>query len=111
MPSPSGVRQGRTFSMRNINPSVSIGGGKMRIKILFMVRCALLFVATVQGQSNNAELRGNYAFGFSGVSGNTSVSSVYAAGGRFTGGRAGNLANVLVGTHNLGGSASRGQGF
>src|SRR2546423_759768 len=111
MPSPSGVRQGRTFSMRNINPSVSIGGGKMRLKILFMVCCALLFVATVQGQSNNAELRGNYAFGFSGVSGNTSVSSVYAAVGRFTADGAGNLTNGEVDTNTVGASTSTGQAF
>src|SRR2546421_3532260 len=111
MPSPSGVRQGRTFSMRNINSSVLIGGGKMRLKILFMVCCALLFVATVQGQTKDAELHGNYAFGFSGVSGNTSVSSVYAAVGRFTADGAGNLTNGEVDTNTVGASTSTGQAF
>jgi len=46
---------------------------------------------------NNAELSGNYAFTFRGSSSNGSVSSVYAAVGRFTADGAGSLANGELG--------------
>ena len=45
------------------------------------------------GSQNNAALNGNYAFTFSGISGNGTVSSVFAAVGRFTADGAGNLTN------------------
>ena len=87
----------------------------MRRKILFLAGCTLLLVATVQGQSgpgvNNGELRGNYAFDFSGISGNTSLSSAYAAVGRFTADGAGNLTNGELDTNGVGGSASTAQTF
>jgi|GEM_PF-1745367 len=82
----------------------------MRLKTLFLAGCMLLFVAAVQGQSssgvNNAELHGNYAFDFSGVSGNTSLSSVYAAVGRFTADGAGNLTNAELDTNGVGGGST-----
>ena len=83
----------------------------MRFKLLFMVCCAFLFVATVQAQTNNAELHGNYAFGFSGVSGNTSIASGYAAVGRFTADGAGNLSNGELDTNTAGASTSTAQTF
>ena len=87
----------------------------MRLKTVFLVGCTLLFVAAVQGQSssgvNNAELHGNYAFDFSGVSGNSNVSSVYAAVGRFTADGAGNLTNGELDTNGVGGNASTAQAF
>lgn len=82
----------------------------MRLKTLFLVGCMLLCVVTVQGQSgsgvNNAELHGNYAFDFSGVSGNTSLASVYAAAGRFTADGAGNLTNGELDTNGVSGGAT-----
>ena len=86
----------------------------MRFKAVFIAFCTLLFVAVAQGQSNsgvnNADLRGNYAFGFSGISGNTSVSSVYAAVGRFTADGAGNLTNGELDANAVGGGPA-GQAF
>ena len=84
----------------------------MRLKTLFLVGCVLFFVVTLRGQNNpgvnNAELRGNYAFDFSGVSGNTSLASVYAAVGRFTADGAGNLTNGELDTNGVsGGSAAQ----
>lgn len=82
----------------------------MRLKTLFLAGCMLLFVAAVQGQSNsgvnNAELHGNYAFDFSGVSGNTNVFSVYAAVGRFTADGAGNLSSGELDTNGVGGGST-----
>jgi hypothetical protein len=85
----------------------------MRLKLLFVLLFALLFGATSQAQTgtNNAELHGNYAFSFSGVSGNTSVSSVYAAVGRFTADGAGNLTNGELDSNTVGGSTSTAQTF
>jgi hypothetical protein len=98
-----------------MNSIVPTQGGKMRLRTLFLVGCTLLFVATFQGQSNsgvnNAELHGIYAFDFSGVSGNSSVSSVYAAVGRFTADGAGNLTNGELDTNGVGGNASTAQAF
>jgi len=76
---------------------------------------ALLFAATVQGQTNtgvnNAELNGNYALTFNGFIGNPSVSSVFAAVGRFTADGAGNLPSGELVTNGLGAGASSPQSF
>src|SRR6266403_1065319 len=65
--------------------------------------------STGQGQgptnpavNNDAELNGNYAFAFSGITGNGSVSSVFAAVGRFTADGAGNLTNGELETNGVG---------
>ena len=62
--------------------------------------------STVQAPTNtavnNAELNGNYAFAFSGITGNGSVSSVFAAVGRFTADGAGNLTNGEMDTNRVG---------
>ena len=82
----------------------------MRLKTLVLAGSTLLFVATVRGQNgsgvNNAELHGNYAFDFSGVSGNTSLASVYAAVGRFTADGAGNLTNGELDTNGVSGGST-----
>jgi len=57
------------------------------------------------GSQNNAELNGNYAFTFSGISGNGTTSSVFAAVGRFTADGAGNLTNGELDTNGVGGGA------
>src|SRR5260221_4968667 len=62
--------------------------------------------STVQGPTNtavnSAELNGNYAFTFSGITGNGSVSSVFAAVGRFTADGAGNLTSGEMDTNRVG---------
>ena len=76
---------------------------------------AVLFTSTVQGQTNtganNAELNGNYAFTFSGISGNGSISSVFGAVGRFTADGAGNLTNGELVTNGVGAGATSPQSF
>src|SRR6266550_1112163 len=91
-------------------------GGKMRKVNALLILCfALLFASTVQGQSNtgvnNAELNGNYAFTFNGFSGNASVSSVFAAVGRFTADGAGNLTSGELVNNGVGAGASSPQSF
>src|SRR6266436_3513811 len=86
-----------------------------KLNALLILCFALLFAATVQGQTNpgvnNAELNGNYAFTFNGFSGNTSVSSVFAAVGRFTADGAGNLTSGELVTNGVGGGAASPQSF
>src|SRR5467141_2601407 len=86
-----------------------------KLSALLNLCFALLFAATVQGQTNpgvnNAELNGNYAFTFNGFSGNTSVSSVFAAVGRFAADGAGNLASGELVTNGVGAGASSPQSF
>src|SRR5258707_9838765 len=70
--------------------------------------------STGQGQgptnpavNNDAELNGNYAFAFSGITANGSVSSVFAAVGRFTADGAGNLTSGELDTNGVGAGAAR----
>jgi hypothetical protein len=76
------------------------------LKVHLLLCFALLFASTVHGQTNtgvnNAALNGNYAFTFSGISGNGTVSSVYAAVGRFTADGAGSLTNGEMDTNGVG---------
>ncbi len=76
------------------------------LKVHLLLCFALLFASTVHGQTNtgvnNAALNGNYAFSFSGVSGNGTVSSVYAAVGRFTADGAGTLNSGELDTNGVG---------
>src|SRR6266550_5020582 len=86
-----------------------------KLNALLILCFALLFAATVQGQTNtgvnNAELNGNYAFTFNGFSGKASVSSVFAAVGRFTADGAGNLPSGELVTNGVGAGASSPQSF
>ena len=63
------------------------------------------------GSQNNAELNGNYAFGFSGISGNGTTSSFFGAVGRFTADGAGNLTNGELVTNTVGAGATGAQAF
>ena len=77
-----------------------------KLSILVML-CFMLFLGPgVQGQStsgvNDAELNGNYAFSFNGIHGNGSVSSAFAAVGRFTADGAGHLTNGELDTNGVG---------
>src|SRR6266699_2820049 len=86
-----------------------------KLNALLILCFALLFAATVHGQTNpgvnNAELNGNYAFTFNGFSGNTSVSSVFAAVGRFAADGARNLTSGELVTNGVGAGASSPQSF
>ena len=77
-----------------------------QLKALLFLCFSLLFVSTLESQTNggvnDAELVGNYAFTFNGMSGNANVSSVFAAVGRFTADGAGNLTNGELDTNGIG---------
>ena len=75
-----------------------------KLNALLMVCFALVFASTVQGQNgvNNAELNGNYAFTFNGLTGNANSSVVFAAVGRFTADGAGNVTNGELDTNGVG---------
>ncbi|HEX9345069.1 MAG TPA: hypothetical protein VF900_04045, partial [Candidatus Acidoferrum sp.] len=79
-----------------------------KLNALLILCFALLFASAVYGQTgvNNAELNGNYAFTFSGMSGNGSFSSVFAAVGRFTADGVGNLTNGQLDTNAVGGGGA-----
>src|SRR6266478_9494350 len=81
-----------------------------KLNVLVILCLALLFASTVQGQTNggvnNAELNGDYAFTFNGITGNGGVSSVFAALGRFTADGAGNLTNGELDTNGVGAGAT-----
>src|SRR5260370_22800243 len=74
---------------------------------------ALVFASTVQGQTgvNNAKLNGDYAFTFTGISGNGTVSSTFAAVGRFTADGAGNLASGGLVNNGVGAGTTSAQQF
>jgi len=80
-----------------------------KLSVLLILCFVLLFASTVQGQTttgvNNAELNGDYAFTFSGISGNGTVSSVFGAVGRFTADGAGNVTNGELVTNTVGAGA------
>ena len=77
-----------------------------KLNALLIVYFALVFASTVQGQTNagvnNAELNGNYAFTFNGLTGNANSSVVFAAVGRFTADGAGNVTNGELDTNGVG---------
>jgi len=86
------------------------------MRLFLMVWVMLLFGAVVRAQGasgvNDHELNGSYAFSFSGIRGNASVSSVFAAVGRFTADGAGNLTNGEIDTNGVGvGTALAAQSF
>ena len=86
-----------------------------KLNALLILCFALLFASTVQGQTNtgvnNAELNGDYAFTFSGMSGNGTVSSVFGAVGRFTADGAGNVTNGELVNNGVGAGAASAQSF
>jgi hypothetical protein len=91
-------------------------GGKMRKLIALLFLCfQLAFASAVQCQTNsgvnNAELNGSYAFSFTGLSGNGTTSSAYAAVGRFTADGAGNLTNGELDSNGASGTAVAAQSF
>src|SRR6267378_902279 len=130
---------GPTFSRRaTASIAQPIGGGKMRELNVRPILCFVLLFATtsiagcggltspagcsgqcgtstVPGPTNtggtSAELNGNYAFTFNGFRGNATVSSVFAAVGRFAADGAGNLTSGELVTNGVGAGASSPQSF
>ena len=86
-----------------------------KLNALLILCFALAFALTTQGQTapgvNNAELNGDYAFTFTGISGNGTVSSTFAAVGRFTADGAGNVTNGELVTNGVGSGATSAQSF
>src|SRR5713101_7349753 len=82
----------------------------MRKRNALLIVCfAAVLASTVRAQTsgvNNAELNGNYAFTFRGISGNGTVSSVFGAVGRFTADGAGNVTNGELDTNTAGGGTA-----
>src|SRR5215470_10057434 len=77
----------------------------MRIRNILLATCfALVLASTVWGQGvNNAELKGDYAFSFNGMTtGGSGASTPFAAVGRFTADGAGNLTNGELDTNGAG---------
>lgn len=65
-----------------------------KLNALLTMCFGLVFATTVQAQVNNAQLKGDYAFTFDGMTtGDGSASTPFAAVGRFTADGAGNLTN------------------
>ena len=74
----------------------------------------LVLASTVRAQNpgvNNAELSGDYAFTFNGITGGSGPSSVFAAVGRFRADGAGNLTNGELDNNGVGAGASVAQAF
>ena len=86
----------------------------MRKLIALLFGClALVVVSTVRAQNgmNNAELSGDYAFTFNGITGGSGPSSVFAAVGRFTADGAGNVTNGELDNNSIGSGGSVAQAF
>jgi hypothetical protein len=88
----------------------------MRKLIAVLIGCfALVLASTVRAQNtpgvNDAELKGDYAFTFNGITGSGGVSSVFAAVGRFTADGAGNLTNGELDNNGVGAGAAVAQAF
>ena len=75
---------------------------KRNIVLMTLFVCAFALTARAQGV-NNAELQGNYAFSFTGMTSGDGVSSTpFGAVGRFTADGAGNLTNGELDSNGLG---------
>jgi trimeric autotransporter adhesin len=61
--------------------------------------------------NNNSALKGNYAFSFSGITGNGTISSIFAAVGRFAADGTGNLTSGEIDTNGVGTGALTAQSF
>jgi hypothetical protein len=78
-----------------------------KLKVLLIMCLVVIVASTVRAQStpgvNNAELSGNYAFTFNGMTtGGGGASTVFAAVGRFTADGTGNLINGELDTNGVG---------
>lgn len=80
------------------------------LRVPLLMCFGLICASTAHGQTNtgvnNAALNGNYAFSFSGISGNGTISSAFGAVGRFTADGAGNVTSGEMDTNTVGGGAA-----
>ena len=83
----------------------------MRKLIVLLIGCFALVLASTARAQNNAELNGDYAFTFSGITGGSGPSSVFAAVGRFTADGAGNLTNGQMDNNGVSSGGSIAQAF
>src|SRR5881628_3779935 len=74
-----------------------------RLSVWLVVCLGLAFPSIASAQGSNAELSGNYAFTFDGITGANGISNGFAGVGRFTADGAGNLANGEADTNAVGG--------
>ena len=74
-----------------------------KLCVLVLVCLVLMIAPGVKAQGSNAELNGNYAFTFDGITGANGISNGFAGVGRFTADGAGNLANGEADTNAVGG--------
>src|SRR5207249_10710609 len=74
-----------------------------KLNALLTMFFSLVFVSTARAQVNNAQLKGDYAFSFNGMTtGGGGASTPFAAVGRFTADGAGNLTNGELDSNGLG---------
>jgi len=74
-----------------------------KLNALLTMFFSLVFVLTARAQVNNAQLKGDYAFSFNGMTtGGGSASTPFAAVGRFTADGAGNLTNGELDSNGVG---------
>jgi hypothetical protein len=104
------------FLAKNLNPNQPNRGEMSQLKPLRIACLGLVLVLAGCGQSssslpngstssNTAELSGDYAFTFNGITGGPGYSAVFAAVGRFTADGAGNLTKGEVDTNGIGAGA------
>ena len=75
----------------------------MKLNALLAMCLGLVFASTVRAQVNDAQLRGDYAFSFTGMTtGNGITSTPFAAVGRFTADGLGNLTNGELDSNGVG---------
>ena len=84
-----------------------------KLNVLLFGLFVLFLASAVRAQTgvNNAKLNGDYAFGFSGMSGNGTTSATFGAVGRFTADGAGNLTGGELVTNVAGAAATSAQSF
>jgi hypothetical protein len=77
-----------------------------KLHVVVLLCLALFFASNARAQSNsganNAELNGNYSFTFSGITGSSGGSSVFAAVGRFTADGSGNITGGELDSNGVG---------
>src|SRR3989454_5981130 len=100
-PSASGIISGTPTSVGTNNFVVQVTDSSAPAQSA--TQALSITIAGPGGSQSNAALNGNYAFTFTGVSGNGIASSTFAAVGRFTADGAGNLSNGELDTNAVGG--------
>jgi hypothetical protein len=81
-----------------------------KVRVWLVVCLGLAFASIASAQGSNAELNGNYAFTFDGITGANGGSNGFAGVGRFTADGAGSITNGELDTNAVGGGLAA-QGF